>query len=216
MSKMVVKQFGHVLRDFLKDYKVITNSQLVLKRGFDVVLSCLVLPVVLFPILVLVLVASIDTQQFGLFSQDRIGQYGQVFKIFKLRTLKAGTHQLGHLKVSATRLGQFLRVSKIDELPQLFNVLIGNMSFVGPRPDVKGFADQLQGEDRMILKVKPGITGPATLKYKNEEALLSQQADPETYNRTIIWADKIEINKKYVQNWSFSLDLYFITKSIRN
>ncbi|TXE17157.1 sugar transferase [Psychroserpens burtonensis] len=213
---MVVKQFGHVLRDFLKDYKVITNSQLVLKRGFDVVLSCLVLPVVLFPILVLVLVASIDTQQFGLFSQDRIGQYGQVFKIFKLRTLKAGTHQLGHLKVSATRLGQFLRVSKIDELPQLFNVLIGNMSFVGPRPDVKGFADQLQGEDRMILKVKPGITGPATLKYKNEEALLSQQADPETYNRTIIWADKIEINKKYVQNWSFSLDLYFITKSIRN
>ncbi len=216
MSKMVVKQFGHVLRDFLKDYKVITNSQLVLKRGFDVVLSCLVLPVVLFPILVLVLVASIDTQQFGLFSQDRIGQYGQVFKIFKLRTLKAGTHQLGHLKVSATRLGQFLRVSKIDELPQLFNVLIGNMSFVGPRPDVKGFADQLQGEDRMILKVKPGITGPATLKYKNEEALLSQQADPETYNRTIIWVDKIEINKKYVQNWSFSLDLYFITKSIRN
>ncbi|WP_245585068.1 sugar transferase [Psychroserpens burtonensis] len=195
---------------------MITNSQLVLKRGFDVVLSCLVLPVVLFPILVLVLVASIDTQQFGLFSQDRIGQYGQVFKIFKLRTLKAGTHQLGHLKVSATRLGQFLRVSKIDELPQLFNVLIGNMSFVGPRPDVKGFADQLQGEDRMILKVKPGITGPATLKYKNEEALLSQQADPETYNRTIIWVDKIEINKKYVQNWSFSLDLYFITKSIRN
>jgi lipopolysaccharide/colanic/teichoic acid biosynthesis glycosyltransferase len=195
---------------------VITNSQLVLKRGFDLVLSVLMLPVVLLPILILVLVATIDTQQFGLFSQDRIGQHGQVFKIYKLRTLRAGVHQLGHLKLSATRLGQFLRVSKIDELPQLFNVLIGNMSFVGPRPDVKGFADQLQGGDRIILTVKPGITGPATITYKNEEALLSQQRDPETYNRTIIWADKVEINKKYVQNWSFSLDLYFITKSIWN
>jgi lipopolysaccharide/colanic/teichoic acid biosynthesis glycosyltransferase len=90
------------------------------------------------------------------------------------------------------------------------------MSFVGPRPDVKGFADQLEGGDRVILIVKPGITGPATITYKNEEALLSQQRDSETYNITIIWAYKVEINKKYVQNWSFSLDLYFITKSIWN
>lgn len=88
------------------------------------------------------------------------------------------------------------------------------MSFVGPRPDVSGFADALEGSDRIILKVKPGITGPATLKYKDEDFLLSQQADPETYNRTIIWPDKVEINKKYVQTYSFSVDLKHLLKSI--
>jgi lipopolysaccharide/colanic/teichoic acid biosynthesis glycosyltransferase len=193
---------------------MITNSQLVLKRSFDLLLSALVLPIVIIPILGLIVVATIDTRQFGLFSQTRIGQHGAPFKIFKLRTLKAEVHKLGQLNLSATPLGRFLRSSKIDELPQLFNVLVGNMSFVGPRPDIEGFADILKGEDRIILKVKPGITGPATLKYKNEEGLLAQQTDPEDYNRTIIWVDKVEINKKYVQNWSFSLDLYFIIKSI--
>jgi lipopolysaccharide/colanic/teichoic acid biosynthesis glycosyltransferase len=90
------------------------------------------------------------------------------------------------------------------------------MGFVGPRPDVPGFADKLQGADKIILKVKPGITGPATLKYKDEESILSQQLDPETYNRTIIWPDKVKINKKYIENYSFSLDLNFILKSIVN
>jgi lipopolysaccharide/colanic/teichoic acid biosynthesis glycosyltransferase len=88
------------------------------------------------------------------------------------------------------------------------------MSFVGPRPDIQGFADVLEGDDHIILKVKPGITGPATLKYKDEEVLLSQQSDPETYNRTIIWVDKVEINKKYVLNWRFSLDLKYILQSL--
>ena len=96
---------------------------------------------------------------------------------------------------------KLIRRYKLDELPQLFNVILGQMSFVGPRPDLFGFADVLQGEDRIILKVKPGITGPATLKYRHEEALLSQQDDPEAYNRLVIWKDKVEINKHYVQNW---------------
>ena len=90
------------------------------------------------------------------------------------------------------------------------------MSLVGPRPDIIGFADELKGEDRIILKIKPGITGPATIKYRDEESILANQHNPEIYNRTIIWVDKVEINKKYVQNWSFYLDLNFILKSIVN
>ena len=195
---------------------MIGKKQLILKRVFDLVLSVLLLPILIVPILLLVLLCTIDSGQFGIFSQYRIGQHGKPFKIFKLRALKEETHKLGHLSHSATRFGSLLRNSKLDELPQLFNVLVGDMSFVGPRPDVQGFADKLIGEDRMILIVKPGITGPATLKYKDEESLLSKQIDPETYNRTIIWVDKVEINKKYVQNWSFYLDLKFITKSILN
>jgi len=95
-------------------------------------------------------------------------------------------------------------------------VLIGDMSFVGPRPDIKGFADKLEGEDKIILGIKPGVTGPATIKYRDEEAILALQDDPENYNRTIIWKDKVEINKMYIKDWSFYLDLKYIFKSIMN
>ena len=88
------------------------------------------------------------------------------------------------------------------------------MSFVGPRPDLPGFADELQGEDRVILKVKPGLTGPASLKYKDEASLLERHAHPEAYNRQVIWRDKVNINKEYLNNWSFCLDLKLILKSI--
>jgi lipopolysaccharide/colanic/teichoic acid biosynthesis glycosyltransferase len=162
------------------------------------------------------MVATIDTGQFGLFWQERVGQRGRKFSILKIRTLKKETHNLGKLHLSATRIGNWLRQTKLDELPQLFNVILGDMSFVGPRPDIVGFADALEGEDRIILKVKPGITGPATIKYKNEEKQLAMQDNPEVYNRTIIWPDKVKINKFYVQNWSFYLDLKYILQSIVN
>ena len=178
------------------------------------VLALVLLPIILIPTLVLITLATIDTGETGLYSQKRVGQYGKRFTMYKIRTLKAGVHKLGHLDKSATKLGGFLRRTKLDELPQLYHVLTGDMSFVGPRPDVEGFADELEGEDRKILIVKPGITGPATLKYKDEERVLEQQKDPEHYNRTIIWVDKVKINKKYVQNYSFYLDLVFILKSI--
>ncbi|MGJ8593499.1 MAG: sugar transferase [Aquaticitalea sp.] len=193
---------------------MITAKQAILKRGFDLVLSLLLLPLLIFPIILLIIIATIDTLQWGLFSQERVGQYGHIFRIYKIRTLKNEPHQMGNLKKSATSFGVFLRNTKLDELPQLFNVILGKMSFVGPRPDVIGFGDLLEGEDRIILKVKPGITGPATLKYRNEESILILQNDPENYNRTIIWPDKVEINKKYVHTWSFSLDLKHILKSI--
>ena len=193
---------------------MINKEQLVKKRVFDLILSLIMLPILIAPILVLIIISTLDTRQFGVFTQIRIGQCAKPFKIFKIRTLKTEEHFLGHLDRSATRFGRFLRHYKLDELPQVFNVIMGNMSFVGPRPDLVGFADELIGDDRMILKVKPGITGPATLKYRNEEELLSKQSNPEKYNRTIIWKDKVEINKKYVQNWSFYLDLNFLLKSI--
>lgn len=195
---------------------MITSKQVVLKRVFDVILALLLLPVLIIPIIFLIVMASIDTRANGVFSQVRIGQHGNPFKIFKIRTLQNGIHRLGHLESSATPFGQFLRAYKLDELPQLFNVLKGDMGFVGPRPDLMGFADVLEGEDRIILIIKPGITGPATLKYKDEEMILAKQINPENYNRTIIWKDKVEINKKYVKNYSFYLDLTFLLKSLKN
>ena len=193
---------------------MIGKTQLKVKRIFDVAVVVLFLPLLIIPILLLVLIATLDTKTWGIYSQLRVGQYGQLFKIYKIRTLANGEHQLGQLHSHATYIGRFLRRSKLNELPQLYNVLIGDMSLVGPRPDLPGFADALKGEDRIILKVKPGITGPATIKYRDEEALLVQQKDPEHYNRTIIWPDKVKINKKYIENYSFYLDLTLILKSL--
>lgn len=195
---------------------MITKTQLKLKRIFDVILVLVLLPLLIAPIIILVLFATIDTNRFGVFSQLRVGQHAKLFKIYKIRTLREGIHRLGQLEKSATTFGKFLRRTKLDELPQLFNVLFGDMSFVGPRPDLQGFADELEGDDRIILLVKPGVTGPATLKYKDEELVLERQKDPEHYNRTIIWVDKVKINKKYVQNYSFYLDLTLILKSTLN
>ena len=193
---------------------MITPKQLVVKRAFDLVLSVFLLPVLIVPIVLLIILSTLETKAFGIFVQQRVGQFGRPFQIYKIRTLNNEAHQLGYLEKDATRLGRLIRRYKLDELPQLFNVILGQMSFVGPRPDLFGFADLLEGEDRIILNVKPGITGPATLKYRHEESLLSRQNDPETYNRLVIWKDKVEINKHYVQNWSFSLDLKLIIKSI--
>lgn len=195
---------------------MITPAQLQVKRIFDFSLALVLLPLVFIPLVLLLIGAAIDVGNFGWFRQLRVGQDGQLFYMFKLRTLKAGKHSLGALDDHASAYGRFLRRRKLDELPQLFNVLLGDMSFVGPRPDIQGFADVLTGDDRVILKVKPGVTGPATLKYKNEEEILAMQSNPESYNRTIIWPDKVEINKKYVYNWSFYLDLNYILQSLIN
>jgi lipopolysaccharide/colanic/teichoic acid biosynthesis glycosyltransferase len=115
-----------------------------------------------------------------------------------------------------TIFGNFLRRFKLDELPQLYNVFIGDMSLVGPRPDIIGYADKLEGKDRIILTVKPGITGPATLAFRHEESILSNQDDPFTYNNEVIWLKKIELNRQYVENWSFKKDINYILQTIFN
>ncbi|MCL9769713.1 sugar transferase [Flavobacterium sp. HXWNR69] len=135
-----------------------------------------------------------------LFQQVRIGRYGVPFVIYKLRTIPVGATQ-------PTAWGRFLRSTKLDELPQLVNLLKGDMALVGPRPDVPGYADLLQGEDRILLSLKPGITGLASLKYRNEEALLSQHDAPLLYNDTVIWPDKVRINVWYARHRTFWMDL---------
>lgn len=109
-----------------------------------------------------------------------------------------------------TPVGSFLRKWKLDELPELWNVLIGDMSFVGPRPDIPGFADKLKGNDKLILNLKPGITGPASLKYIKEEEILAEVDDPVKYNDEVIYPDKVKINLRYVQRRNFWLDLKII------
>jgi lipopolysaccharide/colanic/teichoic acid biosynthesis glycosyltransferase len=113
-----------------------------------------------------------------------------------------------------TPFGAFLRRYKIDELPELWNVLIGDMSFVGPRPDVPGYADKLQGEERKILELRPGITGPASLKYSNEEEILQKALNPIQYNNEVLWPDKVRINLDYVKKQSFWKDVNLILKTI--
>ncbi|MFN3754457.1 sugar transferase [Flavobacterium sp.] len=177
------------------------------KRLFDIVLALMVLLFSGVIILLFWLVAAIDTKSSGLFLQERIGQYGKKFTIFKLRTFHSQTG-----KVSS--LGQFLRKYKIDELPQLWNILIGEMSFVGPRPDLPGYYDQLEGENRKILLLKPGLTCEASIKYFDEESVLSQKENPLAYNDTVIFPDKVAMNLAYYYNRSFLGDLVILWKTV--
>jgi len=164
------------------------------------------------------IVASIETKSNGLFIQERIGMNGTIFSVFKIKTMKPSKEINTSVTTSSdsriTRSGAFFRKMKIDELPQLFNVLFGSMSFVGPRPDVSGFADKLNAEDRLVLGIRPGITGPASIKYKDEEDILAKQKYPEVYNREVIWPDKVKINIDYIQNWSFKKDIMYIVKTV--
>ena len=164
------------------------------------------------------IVASIETKSNGFFIQKRIGRNGELFSVLKIKTMKA-TNEVGTTVTTSsdsriTKIGVFFRKTKIDELPQLLNVLCGTMSFVGPRPDVPGFADELKGEERLILTIRPGITGPASLKYKDEEEILAKQEHPEVYNRETIWPDKVKINLDYIRHWSLKKDIMYIVKTL--
>lgn len=151
------------------------------------------------------------------FTQKRVGKDGKLFTIYKFRTMKI-THSGSSISVKGenriTPLGEKLRKYKLDELPALLNVLKGDMSFVGPRPDVPGYADKLKGEDRLILKLKPGITGPASIKYANEEEILAKQKNPKKYNDEVIFPDKVKINLDYYYNHSFIGDIKLILNTI--
>lgn len=148
-----------------------------------------------------------------LFVQQRVGKDGKLFHCHKFRSMTVG-HNGSSVSVAGeariTPLGAKLRRYKLDELPELWDVLIGHMSFVGPRPDVPGYADKLQGEDRIILTLRPGITGPATLKYRNEEELLATVANPKQYNDEVIYPDKVRINRYYAEHYSFLKDIQMI------
>lgn len=152
-----------------------------------------------------------------IFKQKRVGKDGRLFTMCKFRSMTVG-HGGSSVSVAGesriTPLGAVLRKYKIDELPELWNVVTGKMSLVGPRPDVPGYADCLKGESREVLKLKPGITGPASLKYRNEEELLATVDDPKRYNDEVIFPDKVRINLNYLQNWSFWLDVKIIIYTV--
>ena len=147
------------------------------------------------------------------FIQQRVGKDGKLFACHKFRSMTVG-HGGSSVSVAGesriTPLGAKLRRYKLDELPELWDVFIGKMSFVGPRPDVPGYADRLRGEDRIILTLRPGITGPATLKYRNEEELLATVEDPIRYNNEVIYPDKVRINRYYAKHYSFIKDIQMI------
>lgn len=197
---------------------VLILKDAVVKRLFDLCLSFLGLVSASWIIISAWLVASIETRSNGFFLQKRIGRFGKPFSVIKIKTMQ-NTQSTNSTVTTVndqriTTSGKFFRKTKIDELPQLFNVFIGDMSFVGPRPDVPGYADTLQGDDKIILSLRPGVTGPATLKYRDEEELLANYANPEKYNREIIYPDKVRINKDYIKNYSLKSDLNYILKTI--
>jgi len=151
------------------------------------------------------------------FKQKRVGFNGKLFTMVKFRTMSV-RHGGSSVSIAGeariTPLGAVLRKYKLDELPGLWNVLIGDMSLVGPRPDVPGYADQLKGEDRNILKLRPGITGTASLKYANEEEILAKVNDPIKYNDEVIFPDKVRINLDYYYNHSFFGDIKIICNTV--
>ena len=187
---------------------------MILKYIFDRLVSLMGL-LVLSPLLLIVAVIIAIKMPNGpiIFSQKRVGKDGNLFTIYKFRTMTTN-HSGSSISIAGenriTTLGAKLRKYKIDELPELWNVFIGDMSFVGPRPDVPGYADLLEGENKLVLKLRPGITGPASLKYRNEEEILSQVQDPIKYNNNIIYPDKVRLNLFYYKNYSFFTDLKII------
>lgn len=153
----------------------------------------------------------------AVFAQKRVGKDGKLFTMYKFRSMSVH-HSGSSVSVAGesriTPLGAKLRRYKMDELPELWNVLVGDMSFVGPRPDVPGYADKLEGDDRRVLQLRPGITGPASLKYRDEEMLLALQANPQEYNDHVIYPDKVRINLYYLDHYSFLADIKMIVATV--
>lgn len=201
---------------------------MLVKWLFDRIVSLLGL-LVLWPVMLIVAVLVKVKMPGGpaFFVQKRVGKDGRLFSCHKFRTMTVN-HNGSSVSVAGdsriTPLGAKLRHWKLDELPGLWDVFVGNMSFVGPRPDVPGYADKLEGDDRDVLKLRPGITGPATLKYRLEDEMISEyvaqkQASGDTrpmqeiaveYNDTVLYPDKVRLNCYYYRHYSFMKDLQMI------
>jgi lipopolysaccharide/colanic/teichoic acid biosynthesis glycosyltransferase len=196
---------------------MLTKKQEISKRIFDLILALVCIIIFIIPTIILVILATFSTRSYGIFSQKRVGKDTQLFTLYKIKSMRknvAEHHVTTANDMRVTKFGKFLRRSKLDELPQLYNVLIGDMSFVGPRPDVEGYADKLVGEDRIVLTVKPAITGPATIKFADEEIILAEQDNPLEYNDTVLWPQKVAINNEYVKNWSLAKDVGYLFETV--
>lgn len=190
-----------------------------IKRCFDFIFACFGL-VITFPILItFAILIKIDSKGPVLFIQKRVGKNNKDFNIYKFRTMytkleSKGLLTIGNSDSRVTRLGYFLRRYKIDEFPQLLNVLFGDMSFVGPRPELRHYVNFYKNEDLLILSVRPGITGLASLEFRNEVELLKKAKNPEDYYITTIIPHKLSLNKTYIKNQSIIYDFKLIFKTI--
>lgn len=196
-----------------KDLKKI----LLKKRIFDLIISIIGI-IILCPLfIILYLIIFIFSGYPVIFKQIRFGQYGKNFTIFKFRTMVVSKEK-NFISTSndrrITKVGGILRKLKLDEIPELLNIVKGEMSLVGPRPDMPEYIEKINENDRIILNLKPGLTGPASLKYINEEEILANVPDPKWYNDNIIFPDKVRINKLYIEQWSFFLDIKIILHTI--
>ena len=188
------------------------------KRIFDIIISVFAI-IILSPLFLLIsIVIKLTSKGPIFFIQERIGLKGSIFKIIKFRTMINDHNSLNVVSIKndsrITVVGKILRKYKLDEIPELINVLVGSMSLVGPRPDVPGYVDLLKGENRKILTLKPGITGPASLKYFNEEEILSSKKNPKNYNDKIIFPDKVKINLDYYYKNNIWIDIKIIFATI--
>ena len=192
---------------------------MIIKYIFDRLFSLMLL-VVLSPVMLVIFILHKIKMPKGsfLYRQVRVGKDAKLFRIFKIRTLVDDSELGGSVTVAGDErilpFGKWLRESKVDTFFELINILIGDMSFVGPRPDVPGYADKLEGDDRVILKLRPGLTGPASIKYRHEGKILAEQDDPQRYNDEVIWPDKVKINKDYYENWSVWRDISILWETI--
>lgn len=191
---------------------------MIAKYLFDRIMAfvgLVVLSPILFVVWILIRIKMPDGP--AVFTQKRVGKGGRLFTMYKFRSMSAH-HSGSTVSVAGesriTPLGAKLRRYKLDELPELWNVFIGDMSFVGPRPDVPGYADKLEGDDRRVLQLRPGITGPASLKYRDEEVLLATQANPQEFNDKVIYPDKVRINLYYLDHYSFVADIKMIIATV--
>ena len=185
-----------------------------IKRLFDIILSFVGI-IILIPVFIIVsILIKIDSSGPVFFLQERVGLNGKLFKIIKFRSMKINHNNSLTVTIEndkrITRIGKKIRKYKIDEIPELLNVFFGDMSLVGPRPDVPGYADLLEGENRNILKLRPGITSRASIKYANEEMILLNEDDPIAYNNNIIFPDKVKMNLNYYYNNNIWIDIKII------
>lgn len=187
------------------------------KRTFDILASFFGL-IILSPLLLVAgLLVRFSSEGPVLFRQERTGRHGIPFTIYKFRTMfvdHGGSSVSVKGEKRITPIGAVLRKFKIDEFPELWNILIGDMSFVGPRPDMPEYAARLQGKQREILTVRPGLTSPASIKYAREEELLSLVPDPQKHFDEVIWPDKMRMNLEYIKRRTFIGDIVLIFKTV--
>lgn len=189
------------------------------KRCFDFIVSFIGI-IILLPVFIIVSIAiKLDSKGDILFLQKRVGRYGKEFNIYKFRTMVTDAEKIGkQITIGKddriTKVGAFLRRFKIDELPQLLNVFKGDMSLVGPRPEVPKYVSLYNEEQRKVLNVRPGITDMASLRYKDENDILGKVEDPEEYYINVIMKDKLNLNLEYIEKSNVFFDIYLIVKTI--